>query len=68
MITHDPFVSRTGASGGTSSLRWTERFWTWAEAMEVATRANAQGRVTVKRDGDRWAVTYRPRLILMNAG
>ena len=52
----------------TSTILAHRHYWTWREAIEVATRANSTEKPTVRRDGDRWLVTYRARLTLMNAG
>jgi hypothetical protein len=53
----------------TGTMTHVEHFWTWREAIEVASRAKpADGRVTVKRYADRWTVSYLIRLTLMNTG
>jgi hypothetical protein len=43
--------------------------WTWREAIEVANRAypHACDRVSVRRTGDRWVVTYQSKPIVINA-
>ena len=51
-----------------TTLPVAQQFFTWREAIEQATRADACDKPTVRRDGDRWLVTYRARLTLMNAG
>lgn len=51
-----------------SSLPCVLRFWTWREAVEVASRVDAAGRVSLRREGDQWAVRYDALLRLVNAG
>ncbi|GAA1138224.1 hypothetical protein [Nocardioides aquiterrae] len=51
-----------------SSLPCERPFWTWREAIEVASRANATGRVSLRREGERWVVRYDAPLMLVNAG
>ncbi len=39
--------------------------WTWPEAIEVANRV-VEGRATVRREGNRWAVRWQYRPMLIN--
>ena len=52
---------------GISKIPCERPFWTWREAIEVASRANSVGRVSLRREGDRWVVRYYAPLVLMNA-
>lgn len=51
-----------------STLPCVMHSWTWREAIEVASRLNANDRVTLRRENDRWTIRYDAPLRLVNAG
>lgn len=53
--------------GRSSTFPVSLRFWTWREAIEVATRVESDRRVSLSRDGDQWEVRYYAPIFVVNA-
>lgn len=58
----------SGFQRASSTLPRVLHYWTWREAVEVASRLDASGRITLRREGDRWVVRYHANLRLVNVG
>lgn len=69
-----PNTTTTGTSGAAVHITTTYghpvtlHYWTWREAIEVASRlTDTDGRrATLRREGDQWALRYYARLRLIN--